>query len=215
MTPRHWIGVDLDGTLALSLHSLDGDLPPGSPVPLAEVGQPVPEMVERVRRWLAEGRVVKVFTARVADDASGEYPPGGRRAVAEPAVRAWCLRHLGVELEVVATKDRFMEELWDDRAVGVVRNTGEAKEHAAKHRIVRSTLENCAAIMRPQYRGRELWALAVDVFGVGSTTAVGMCRGAGLDPHQKVGSGRLKAPGPAGPAAASGRSNDNERKETK
>lgn len=106
--PPGWIGVDLDGTLA----HYDGFKGP------TVIGAPIPKMVARVRKWLAEDREVRVFTARVAR-------PEPERTVIAVAIRAWCLEHLGVALQVTCTKDYSMIELWDDRAVQVVPNTGE------------------------------------------------------------------------------------------
>lgn len=103
LPPGGWIAVDLDGTLA----HYDGWRGPH------HIGPPIADMATRVRRWLEEGRDVRIFTARVAD---------GPLAVAE--VEAWSLLHLGRRLVVTNVKDRFMIELWDDRAVQVVRNTG-------------------------------------------------------------------------------------------
>lgn len=54
---------------------------------------------------------------------ASESDPGFRRANIR-AIRAWCLLHVGRELEVTATKDYGMIALWDDRAVHVVENTG-------------------------------------------------------------------------------------------
>ena len=103
-----WIGVDLDGTLAF----YDGWKGP------LEIGEPVPLMVERVLRWLDEGRDVRIFTARVSE------PDEAQRVAIEDAVQAWCVQHLGRLLPVTCTKDFAMVELWDDRAVQVVPNTG-------------------------------------------------------------------------------------------
>lgn len=103
-----WIGVDLDGTLA---HYTEWRGP-------EHIGEPIPAMVERVRGWLAEGREVRIFTARVACD-------GWERVKRVRAIAAWCRMHLGQELEVTCTKDMHMIELWDDRAVTVAQNTGE------------------------------------------------------------------------------------------
>ena len=50
-----WIGVDLDGTLA----EYGGWKGPD------HIGPPVPKMLERVKSWIAEGRDVRIFTARV------------------------------------------------------------------------------------------------------------------------------------------------------
>lgn len=107
-----WIGVDLDGTLA----EYDGWQ--GA----THIGKPVPLMVERVKAWLAEGKTVKVFTARASGDGTQERELQAIAALA--AIRAWCYEHIGVVLEVTCCKDYAMEELWDDRAVQVVKNTG-------------------------------------------------------------------------------------------
>jgi hypothetical protein len=109
-----WIGVDLDGTLAV----YDGWKGPG------HIGDPVPLMVERVRRWLSEGRTVKIFTARVAGH--GLPLVGGGWEDAITPIKDWCHQHLGQELEITNVKDYGMTELWDDRAVSVECNTGMA-----------------------------------------------------------------------------------------
>ena len=56
-----WIGVDLDGTLA----RYDGWKGP------EHIGEPLMPMVERVKAWLAEGREVRIMTARVSPDMPG------------------------------------------------------------------------------------------------------------------------------------------------
>lgn len=103
---KGWIGVDLDGTLA-QYHGWTED---------HSIGAPVELMVERIKSWLAQGVPVRIFTARVAHDEDG--------SVAKQ-VQEWCLKHIGVELPVTNKKDYSMIELWDDRAVKVVANTGE------------------------------------------------------------------------------------------
>lgn len=102
-----WIGVDLDGTLAVY------DQWRG----VEHIGTPVPKMVARVRNWLASGIDVRIFTARVF---------GEGREDSLPYIESWCLEHIGRELPVTCTKDYGMVELWDDRAVQVVPNTGVA-----------------------------------------------------------------------------------------
>ncbi len=42
-----------------------------------------------------------------------------------PPIQAWCLEHVGEVLPVTPAKDYDMVELWDDRAVQVIPNTGE------------------------------------------------------------------------------------------
>ncbi len=102
-----WIGVDLDGTLAQDL---------GEPHGYA-IGPPIPEMVERVKAWLAEGIEVRIFTARVSKEEERSYQM--------LTIQHWCGEHIGRELKVTCIKDFNMWELWDDRAVQVVKNTGQ------------------------------------------------------------------------------------------
>lgn len=109
MSGRGWIGVDLDGTLA----HYDGWKG------IEHIGEPIPLMVERVKRWLAEGRAVKIFTARVIRE------NGSMSSEAVGYIWKWCEEHLGQRLHVTNQKDMGMQELWDDRAVCVERNTGE------------------------------------------------------------------------------------------
>lgn len=106
---KGWIGVDLDGTIA-HYDGWRGD---------THIGPPVPKMLARVKAWLAEGKTVKIVTARAAC-----ADPEERAAVVE-AVRRWCYEHVGEFLEITASKDYAMIELWDDRCVQVVRNTGD------------------------------------------------------------------------------------------
>lgn len=103
-----WIGVDLDGTLA-EYHGW---------VSIAHIGAPVLPMVARVLAWLAEGKDVRIFTARVGSEQSAE------REVARMHIEEWCREHLGRVLPVTNVKDFQMIELWDDRCVQVEINTG-------------------------------------------------------------------------------------------
>jgi hypothetical protein len=41
------------------------------------------------------------------------------------AIQEWCLKNVGIVLPITNQKDYAMTELWDDRAVQVVQNTGE------------------------------------------------------------------------------------------
>jgi DNA-binding NtrC family response regulator len=102
MSENSWIGVDLDRTLA-HYDEWRGE---------EHIGAPIAPMVERVKAWLAEGREVRIVTAR-ADS-----------AVSVAAIQSWCLDHIGVALPVTASKDYLMVEIWDDRAVQVEPNTG-------------------------------------------------------------------------------------------
>lgn len=107
---RGWIGVDLDGTLAKYGDRFEGP---------THIGEPVPKMLERVKKMLAEKKRVKVFTARVHSD-----QPAEQLALVRRAIDMWCLLHIGQTLEVTNVKDFRMRELWDDRAIQVEKNTG-------------------------------------------------------------------------------------------
>jgi hypothetical protein len=107
-----WIAVDLDGTLAVYDHWRGPD----------HIGEPIPAMVERVKRWLAEGRDVRIFTARVSSD--GSLDRNAEVMAARWAIAMWAKQHLGQQIPVTNVKDYRMIELWDDRAVQVEMNTG-------------------------------------------------------------------------------------------
>lgn len=111
-----WFGVDLDGTLA----AYDGWQG------IEHIGEPIPRMLERVKRWVASGRDVRIFTARAYRML---YPVGSpERAEAEQVIQhihAWLVTHGLPMLPVTCYKDFGMIELWDDRCVQVIPNTGE------------------------------------------------------------------------------------------
>ena len=100
---KQWIGVDLDGTLAMA-EPWQG---------FEHIGKPVPNMVKRLKVWVGMGYTVKIVTARAADP-----------EVAIPPIKAWLKKHDLPDLEVTNAKDMDMIELWDDRAVQVIPNTG-------------------------------------------------------------------------------------------
>jgi hypothetical protein len=110
---KGWIGVDFDGTLAM--HRFNYDNP-------RVLGEPVPVMLARVKEWLEAGREVRIVTARVC----GLQPTHIRQGHIL-ALHDWCMKHLGRKLHITCEKDFHMTELWDDRAVGVHKNTGEIR----------------------------------------------------------------------------------------
>ena len=129
---RGWIGVDLDGTLAYYDHWRGAE----------HVGPPVPFMLERVRNWLAEGREVRIFTARVAEEDHQGLNYFHGSGVVSPVVLAiwrWCDEVGLPQLPVTCRKDYAMVELWDDRCVQVVPNTGRslAEEYVAEMTALR------------------------------------------------------------------------------
>lgn len=123
---KGWIGVDFDGTLA---HYTSGDIASHGP---QHCGPPIPEMVARIRGWLAEGKDVRIFTARVWYGQPGQHPNWEEfwlrqreATTARDAIAAWCLKHIGVQLPITCEKDYNMIELWDDRVIQVIPNTGQ------------------------------------------------------------------------------------------
>lgn len=109
-----WIGVDLDGTLAF-YEGYKG---------LFHIGPPVPAMVGRVKRWIAEGRRVKIFTARVGPLSPANQEAGISVEEVRTFIMQWSSVHIGNALEVTHEKDFGMVELWDDRAIRVLVNQG-------------------------------------------------------------------------------------------
>jgi hypothetical protein len=105
---KAWIGVDLDGVLA-EYHGWKGP---------EHIGAPIPKMVARVKAWLTGGREVRIMTARVS-------PGKGDAMVCRAAIEEWALRHLGCVPPITHEKDHLMIELWDDRVVQVIPNTGD------------------------------------------------------------------------------------------
>lgn len=104
---RGWYAVDLDGTLA-RYTSWKG---------YQHIGEPIPEMVDLVRSWLAKDQEVRIFTARFAG-----HGVDGEDTVTP--IEQWCLKHLGQVLPVTNVKDMQTRKIYDDRAVQVEHNTG-------------------------------------------------------------------------------------------
>ena len=116
MSNKGWIGVDLDGVLAY-YEKWEG---------IEKIGDPIPEMVDRVLEWLNKGINVKIFTARVYCGESGE-PAGDRFRDAQfsrQLIEKWSLKHIGVVLPVTCCKDFSMIALYDDRCYRIQTNTG-------------------------------------------------------------------------------------------
>lgn len=100
-----WIGVDFDRTLA-HYERWTGDL-----------GTPIQNMVDHVKRWLSRGQRVKIFTARV-------NPSNADWREQHAAIQRWCHAHVGQVLEVTCMKDKRCVAIVDDIAVSVEPNRG-------------------------------------------------------------------------------------------
>lgn len=94
-----WIGVDLDGTLARH----DGKLSD-------KIGAALPEMLNRVKKWIKDGHEVRIFTARA--DSSLE----------RVKIKKWLKDNGLPALAITNVKDWKCAEIWDDRAIRVVHN---------------------------------------------------------------------------------------------
>lgn len=73
-------------------------------------------MIQRVRDWIGNGIEVRIFTARICNDPDGTIANH---------IKHWCVKHIGWSLQVTNKKDYNMLELWDDRVVQVIKDTGE------------------------------------------------------------------------------------------
>lgn len=108
-----YIGVDLDGTLAIWNGWIEG------------IGEPIPLMVQRVKNWIARGTEVRIITARACLYVYEKTSVIPELNVAEiNRIQDWTEKHIGKRLSVQFWKDYEMLELWDDRARQVKMNTG-------------------------------------------------------------------------------------------
>lgn len=134
-----WIGVDLDGTMFTYYEWVGWNV----------FGEPIKPMIDRIKAWLAAGVEVRIVTARVGlpKEYDGKLIPNGfarstcrvtgasfSDRMMTHAIQDLCKRQGLPALPVQCYKDINMIELWDDRAIQVVANTGRtlAEEHAAE-----------------------------------------------------------------------------------
>jgi hypothetical protein len=89
------------------------------------IGEPIPAMLQKVKEWLAKGDKVTIFTARISPDS--RYTKLADVEGATKAVKAWCVKHLGQELDVTCQKTMF-DVVYDDRAEHIDINTGLTRE---------------------------------------------------------------------------------------
>jgi phosphoribosylamine---glycine ligase len=101
-----WIGVDLDGTLAHYSGWSD------------EIGEPIGPMVAKVKRWIAEGKEVRILTAR------GNFGSMSERYAQLLKIYDWLKENIGEPIEVTCEKDPAMLKLYDDRVVQIAFNEG-------------------------------------------------------------------------------------------
>lgn len=125
---RGWIGVDLDGTLAV--YEGGGSYKPGV------IGKPIPAMVELIKQLLDENEHdIRIMTARVwyprkqFNETAAEREERIRRAEAamheRHVIAQYCQELFGRTFPVTCEKDPDMVLLLDDRAQRVIQNTGQ------------------------------------------------------------------------------------------
>jgi hypothetical protein len=109
---QNMVGVDLDRTLAKFKEQNWDEYKPG------QIGEPIPLMVERVRKHMDQGDEIVIITARV-------HPWKGDEAEeARKSIQEWCMNIFGQAFEVTCMKHPRMHTIYDDRAVTVEPNTG-------------------------------------------------------------------------------------------
>lgn len=94
--------VDLDGTLAFYDHWRGKE----------HIGEPIPEMLNRVKQMISEGKTIRIFTARAEHD---DYIP---------FIRTWLEKYGLGGLAITNQKDMNCTEIYDDKAVQIITNTG-------------------------------------------------------------------------------------------
>lgn len=122
--PRGWIGVDFDQTLAVHHpgHEAeetgeDGEI----------LNQPIWYTVNRMLGWIAEGRDVRIYTARCAS--TKKFHKDGSPKLDDDVVsriQDWCEEHVqkGWRPPVQFWKDSKVDFIVDDKAEQVFPNTG-------------------------------------------------------------------------------------------
>lgn len=106
---KPFIAVDLDRTLA-RLTSQDIN---NGKWKTTYIGPAIPRMLKLVKKWIKEGKEVKIFTTRL------QY---GKDA--QKAVRQWLIKYGLGDLEIINKKDHMMVAIFDDLSVPVESNTG-------------------------------------------------------------------------------------------
>lgn len=101
------IALDLDGTLAFydKWRGID------------HIGEPIPEMMKKVRKWIEDGDDIEIFTARVSGDAN-------EATLATWHIDQWLRKHDLPPFTISCIKKKKYDLFMDDRAISVVKNRG-------------------------------------------------------------------------------------------
>lgn len=107
-----WVGFDLDRTMAKRVKGDDHKT----------IGEPIYRMIDLAKTYIAQGKKVKIFTARVASDEPEEVQ------FQVELINKFSREHFGKELEITCIKDRYCIRIFDDIARQVIPNTGHIVE---------------------------------------------------------------------------------------
>lgn len=112
---KQWTGFDLDGTLA----KYDGWKG------YHHIGEPIAPMVAQLKKLHADGKRVKILTARVAPTSTDpKKEGGGTPEQVRGVIEQWCEKNIGFLPEITHEKDHYMEAFYDDRCIQVKANEG-------------------------------------------------------------------------------------------
>ena len=136
-----WVGVDLDGVLV----EWDPKYLPG-------LGPPIIHGITLVRRLLAAGKEVRIFTARIQPSPGDPEWWAEIRRLGFDALEPWvasqiamidkfCIDHFQTTLRITASKDWRMTTCYDDRSVQMIPNTGESLGEIAAQELRRVSQE--------------------------------------------------------------------------
>lgn len=104
------VACDFDGTLAYHEPGYNKT---------GQIGEPIPLMQARIIQHLNQDDNVWIFTARVSSSHSVEEVARSKKQIED-----WCQKYLGQKLMVTAEKNPKMYLFYDDKAIGVIKNTG-------------------------------------------------------------------------------------------
>lgn len=103
--------VNLDGTLAY--YNVHGNI--------NDIGDPIPNIKEKVLQWIKEGVIIKIFTARAYCEKNKSF------------VRKWLmLNGFPPTIEITNIKGIDCDLIFDDKAREVIMNTGDIIDRTGK-----------------------------------------------------------------------------------
>lgn len=85
------------------------------------LGEPVPEMVSKVKKWVSEGSRVVIYTARMTPGV--EFGQINNIEKTKSAIENWCYDHIGYVLPITNIKS-YADVYYDDKCSRIIPNTG-------------------------------------------------------------------------------------------